>query len=32
VGDGTREVLVDGVVHTGPLATTKGTRYVVTSA
>jgi hypothetical protein len=32
VGDGTREVLVDGVAYTGPLATTKGTMYVVTSA
>ncbi|KAJ7252912.1 glycoside hydrolase family 95 protein [Mycena rebaudengoi] len=27
-----REVLVDGVPYTGPLATTKGTTYVVTSA
>jgi hypothetical protein len=32
VGDGTKEVLVDGVAYMGPLATTKGTMYVVTSA
>ncbi|KAJ7211419.1 family 95 glycoside hydrolase [Mycena pura] len=31
VGDGTRKVFVNGVAYTGPLATTKGTTYVVTS-
>ncbi|KAJ7804649.1 glycoside hydrolase family 95 protein [Mycena olivaceomarginata] len=32
VGDGTGEVLVDGAAYTGPLATTKGTKYVVMRA
>jgi hypothetical protein len=32
VGDGTKDMFVDGVAYTGPLATTMGTTYVVTTA